>query len=196
MLATYFHAAVICYSVEDEANIETAMNVWKPKLDHSLTECPLFVLGLKKELRPSFPSLGLSFLPTAVAASATLGRSRATQMRAAGFGECSAKTGDNVQEVWRGIVNFVVDGLRMREAGGRGRRRGSILRPGVGGGGTGAAAAAAGGSRGGGGKGDDARQGDNDHHEASADHPDSTMCGLPMPKPVPSPWDVLGVSPP
>ncbi|KAK3371868.1 hypothetical protein B0T24DRAFT_595603 [Lasiosphaeria ovina] len=196
MMATYFHAAVICYSVEDEANIETAMNVWKPKLDHSLIECPLFVLGLKKELRPSFPSLGLSFLPAAVAASATLGRSRATQMRAAGFGECSAKTGDNVQEAWRGIVNFVVDGLRMREAGGRGRRRGSILRPGVGGGGGGtgtaaAAAAAGGGSRGSGGKGDDARQ-DNDHHEASADHPDSIMCGLP----VPSPWDVLGVSPP
>lgn len=117
-------------------------------------------------------------------------------MRAAGFGECSAKTGDNVQEAWRGIVNFVVDGLRMREAGGRGRRRGSILRPGVGGGGGGtgtaaAAAAAGGGSRGSGGKGDDARQ-DNDHHEASADHPDSIMCGLP----VPSPWDVLGVSPP
>jgi hypothetical protein len=36
---------------------------WKPKLNASLHDRDVFVLGLKRDLRPSFPTLDLSFLP-------------------------------------------------------------------------------------------------------------------------------------
>lgn len=38
---------------------------WKPKLNASLHDQHVFVLGLKRDLRPAFPTLALSFLPTA-----------------------------------------------------------------------------------------------------------------------------------
>ena len=37
---------------------------WKPKLDTCLHDQHVFLLGLKRDLRPAFPTLGLSFLPT------------------------------------------------------------------------------------------------------------------------------------
>lgn len=92
------------------------------------------MLGLKKEMRPTFPSLGLSFLPEnepaatavvrppvtirpypyflqpweSIADTTPKGQHIAQKIGAAGFGECSARTNENVQEVFRGVVDFVV----------------------------------------------------------------------------------------
>ncbi|KAK0634664.1 hypothetical protein B0T17DRAFT_13173 [Bombardia bombarda] len=115
LVSAFFQAAIICYSVEDEDNVKAVTRFWKPKLENSLIDCPLFVLGLKKDLRPNFPTLGLSFLPEKEPASTTLGRNIAKEAHAQGFGECSAKTGDNVQAAVGGIVEFVVDRLRDSE---------------------------------------------------------------------------------
>lgn len=48
------------------------------------------------------------------------GRKTAQRASAAGFGECSARTGENVREAWQGIVDFVVVGLEGKR---RGQRR-------------------------------------------------------------------------
>lgn len=55
-------------------------------------------------------------------ANKTQGQNVASEIGAAGFGECSAKTGQNVAEAWRAIVDSVLAGI---EAGRleRGRRR-------------------------------------------------------------------------
>jgi hypothetical protein len=45
---------------------------WKPKLNASLHDGHVFVLGLKRDLRPSYPTLGLSFLPTREPATAEM----------------------------------------------------------------------------------------------------------------------------
>ena len=42
-------------------------------------------------------------------------RHAAIAIGAHGYGECSAKTGDNVQAVWEGIVNYVVAGINEHE---------------------------------------------------------------------------------
>jgi len=36
---------------------------WKPKLDHSLHDGWIYLIGMKKDLRPEYPRLELEFLP-------------------------------------------------------------------------------------------------------------------------------------
>lgn len=114
-MSTFFHAAVICYSIEDVHNLESLASVWKPALDASLHDRPFFVLGLKKDLRPTFPELGLAFLPATERVTSQHGFDAATITRASGYAECSAKTGENCFEAWEGIVSFVVSNLAETE---------------------------------------------------------------------------------
>ncbi|KAK3314624.1 P-loop containing nucleoside triphosphate hydrolase protein [Apodospora peruviana] len=115
LLSSFFNAAVICYSIEDEENLKNVTAFWKHKLQNSLIDCPIFVLGMKKDLRAEFPTLGLSFLSERDAATAAAGRKAAKEVHAAGHGECSAKTGENVQPVFRAIVHFVVNHIKEGE---------------------------------------------------------------------------------
>ncbi|KAK4122797.1 P-loop containing nucleoside triphosphate hydrolase protein [Parathielavia appendiculata] len=123
LLSTFFHAAIICFSLEDKANLSNIAEVWKPKLDASLHDQHIFVLGLKRDLRPAHPMLGLSFLPTTEPVSTEMGQQAAQAIHAGGYGECSALTLDNVQGAVMGIVNHVVATLEEHEHTiGRGRR--------------------------------------------------------------------------
>ena len=115
---------------------------WKSKLNACLHDQHVFVLGLKRDLRPSFPTLALDFLPTAdpvttemvclttpTHPSRTLlthslqGRRGAEAIWASGYGECSALTNDNLRGAWEGIVNHVVGCLEEHERTIRGERR-------------------------------------------------------------------------
>lgn len=60
--AAFFHAAVLCYSIEGKRNPAAIVGKWKPSLDQGLVECPKFVLGLKRDLRPDHPTVTLRFL--------------------------------------------------------------------------------------------------------------------------------------
>ncbi|KAK3320648.1 P-loop containing nucleoside triphosphate hydrolase protein [Cercophora scortea] len=115
LVTTFFQAAVICYSIEDEENVKAVSRSWKPKIANALIDCPLFVLGLKRDLRPMFPTLGLSFLSLKDPSTFELGRQVAKDVRAEGFAECSAKKNDNVQAVFNGIANYVVGKMKEKE---------------------------------------------------------------------------------
>lgn len=55
---------------------------------------------------------------------ADMGRSAAYHSHVAGYGECSAKTGENVEDAFRGIVNFTLAQMRKKEIGiAHGKRR-------------------------------------------------------------------------
>ncbi|KAK3986651.1 P-loop containing nucleoside triphosphate hydrolase protein [Cladorrhinum sp. PSN332] len=111
LMSTFFNAAIICYSIENVGNLDSLSKVWKFALDVSLHDRPIFVLGLKKDARPKFPGLGLSFLPSTETITPRQGCDAATAIRAHGYGECSAKTGENCLEAWEGITNFVISGV-------------------------------------------------------------------------------------
>ncbi|KAH6613461.1 P-loop containing nucleoside triphosphate hydrolase protein [Chaetomium tenue] len=124
LLSTFFHAAVICFSLEDKHNLRSIADVWKPKLDACLHDQHVFVLGLKRDLRPAYPTLGLSFLPTPERATAEMGQQAAAAINASGYGECSARNNDNIRGVWEGMMNHVIASLDEREKANRnGRKR-------------------------------------------------------------------------
>ncbi|KAK4245308.1 P-loop containing nucleoside triphosphate hydrolase protein [Corynascus novoguineensis] len=74
LLSTFFHAAIICFSLEKEDNLRNVVEVWKPKLNACLHDQHIFVLGLKRDLRAALPTLDLSFLRTPEPATAEMVR--------------------------------------------------------------------------------------------------------------------------
>jgi len=60
--AAFFHAAVLCYSIEEKRNPAAVVSKWKPFLDQGLVECDRYVLGLKRDTRPDHPTVELLFL--------------------------------------------------------------------------------------------------------------------------------------
>ncbi|KAK0704836.1 P-loop containing nucleoside triphosphate hydrolase protein [Lasiosphaeris hirsuta] len=116
MMGNFFHAAIICYGIDDKASAETVNGVWKPMLDRALIECPLYVVGLKKDLRAEAPTPGgLAFSPVRKQVTEDLGLAIAQEARANGFAEVSATSGEGVADAWRAIVNGVVAMTREGE---------------------------------------------------------------------------------
>ncbi|KXX82307.1 Rho-related GTP-binding protein RhoF [Madurella mycetomatis] len=115
LVSNFFHAAIICFSVADAANVEAIKETWAPKLNRSLHGGKVFVLGLKRDLRPNFPSLNLAFLPTRDPVTHSMGSQAAKTIHAAAYSECSVKEGDNVQGAWDGFVNYLVACLERHE---------------------------------------------------------------------------------
>ncbi|SPQ20445.1 eaeb0da2-67a2-4b5b-b081-def19e6626a8 [Thermothielavioides terrestris] len=131
LLPTAFHAAIICFSLERVQNLAAISQVWKPKLDASHHNGDVYVLGLKSDVRPEVPVLQLNYLPTAAAVPRDLGEQACDLIQANGYGECSARTGANVDAVFQAIVQNTISELEAREnavGGGRGVER---PRPGV-----------------------------------------------------------------
>ncbi|KAK4242218.1 P-loop containing nucleoside triphosphate hydrolase protein [Achaetomium macrosporum] len=89
LLSTFFHAAIICFGLEDKENLNALSQVWNPKLEASLHDRALFVLGLKCDLRPSFPTLNLPFLPAKEPVTQAQGVEAARAIQANGYGEPS-----------------------------------------------------------------------------------------------------------
>ncbi|GAB1313507.1 hypothetical protein MFIFM68171_03717 [Madurella fahalii] len=115
LVSNFFHAAIICFSVTDVANVKAIRETWAPKLHASLHDGKIFVLGLKRDLRPNFPVLDLAFLPARNPVTYGMGSQAATAIHAAVYSECSAKEGDNVQGAWDGFVNYLVACLERHE---------------------------------------------------------------------------------
>ena len=76
------------------------------------------MVGLKGDLRAHLPMQELTLLSAKkkkLARSAEVGMQGARDVAADGYGECSAKTGENVLAVWHGIVEFVLADVKKRE---------------------------------------------------------------------------------
>ncbi|KAL1842436.1 hypothetical protein VTJ49DRAFT_5284 [Mycothermus thermophilus] len=107
--STFFHAAVICVGLEKKSNVKNVAAVWRPKINISLHDQPVYLLGLKADMRPEHPVLPLSFLPSSEPVSSQLGEHLALVVAADHYAECSARTGDNVDEAFGEIVNQVLE---------------------------------------------------------------------------------------
>ncbi|KAK4451856.1 hypothetical protein QBC34DRAFT_436122 [Podospora aff. communis PSN243] len=136
LVTNFFHVAVICYSIEDEANVQAVTRTWKPLLDNCLVECPVFVLGLKADLRKDHPTVQLGFDPKPNPVTKEMGENAARGAGAVAWGECSSLVPSTIARAWGEILGEVVARLDRGEydlalASGRGssrRRLGTGLR--------------------------------------------------------------------
>ncbi|KAK4204729.1 hypothetical protein QBC40DRAFT_303318 [Triangularia verruculosa] len=86
--STFFNAAIICYDIQDKQNLATIS---------------------------TFPNLGLRFLSAPEPATGEQGHSAALAIGAVGFGELSAKTGENCRDTWQTIVDYLVANEEKKE---------------------------------------------------------------------------------
>jgi GTPase SAR1 family protein len=128
LMSAFFHAAFICFDLENshKTNIMDTIPARLTELRSCLVEAPVFVLGLKKDARPSFPMLRLPFLNEPYTISKDVGEKEARRIRAVGYFECSAKNGEGVKEVFEAAARYVVskrdEDERMRSKGGKLRK--------------------------------------------------------------------------
>lgn len=126
----FFHAAVICIDLENtyHTDISASLTRHLNSLRNSLVEAPIFVVGLKKDARPGFPTLRLTWLNEGSPVARDTAERLARRIGTVEYLECSAKTGEKVRQVFDTIVEHILqrrdeDDQRRRTASGRFGRR-------------------------------------------------------------------------
>jgi small GTP-binding protein len=126
----FFHAAIVCIDLENtyKTDISASLPFHLNSLRNSLVEAPIFVVGLKKDARQGFPTLRLTWLNEGSPIAKDTAERMARRIGAIEYLECSAKTGENVKQVFETIVKYVLqrrdeDDQRRRTASGRFGRR-------------------------------------------------------------------------
>ncbi|KAK1772427.1 P-loop containing nucleoside triphosphate hydrolase protein [Phialemonium atrogriseum] len=114
LMGAFFHASVLCFSLESDASLQSMIRQWPGELRANLVEAPCFVAGLKRDLRPTCPTLRLRFLNEAIPVSHDEGEKAALQIGAEAYFECSGKTGDGVQDMFRDVARLALQ-HRARE---------------------------------------------------------------------------------
>ena len=90
---------LICFSLVDEQSLENTRDKWLPEVQDHLTDVPIFLVGLKADLRDEMAD---SAVPTEKG-EALVGEIGATQ-----YWEVSAKAHTNVDELFNAAVSAVL----------------------------------------------------------------------------------------
>ncbi|KAK4213015.1 P-loop containing nucleoside triphosphate hydrolase protein [Rhypophila decipiens] len=97
LMVDNFQAAILCFNIGDAQSLERLTNYWSPILTSSLAVegHPVFLLGLKKDQRPSYHQLRLSFVEGQNYVSRRDGQKAIHKVNAVGYAECTAKEYNN-----------------------------------------------------------------------------------------------------
>lgn len=90
---------LICFSLVDEQSLENTRDKWLPEVQDHLSGVPIFLVGLKADLRDEMPDNAVS----TEKGEALVGEIGATQ-----YWEVSAKAHTNVDELFNAAVSAVI----------------------------------------------------------------------------------------
>jgi len=107
---------LLCFSLVTEASFDSIKEKWYPEVDHYVKHVPTILVGTKVDLREAkAPDPGTGeFKPV----STEKGRALAEEIGAEKFVEVSAKTGQNLRELFKEAVAIVVKAHKARGGGG------------------------------------------------------------------------------
>jgi Ras homolog gene family, member A len=105
---------ILCYSVESEEMLPNITKKWITEIKNFCPNTGFFLIGLKKDLRDDEdPSIEKNKM-----VSYELGEKIALENEATRFMECSAKTGENVQEVFKEAAIHIME-VKSKNSGGK-----------------------------------------------------------------------------
>ncbi|KAJ9127867.1 hypothetical protein QFC24_000151 [Naganishia onofrii] len=117
---------LIVFAVNYRTSLDNVVDKWAPEISHFTPSTPLLLIGTKIDLRASPTELGLLRAQGTSPITASEGDQVAKEIGARGYLECSALTGEGVQEVFREALRICLKGRagRKRDAGASGSSSG------------------------------------------------------------------------
>eukprot|EP01125_Pyxidicula_operculata_P013874 TRINITY_DN45_c0_g1_i1.p1 TRINITY_DN45_c0_g1~~TRINITY_DN45_c0_g1_i1.p1 ORF type:complete len:280 (-),score=69.37 TRINITY_DN45_c0_g1_i1:143-937(-) len=105
---------LLCFSLVTEASFDSVKDKWFPEVDHYVKDIPTILVGTKVDLRDAnLPDPGTGELaPVSDEKAAELAESIGAEM----FMPVSAKTGKNLQQLFKEAINIVVKTRKLHEA--------------------------------------------------------------------------------
>jgi len=106
---------LLCFSLVTEASFDSIKEKWYPEVDHYVKDVPTILVGTKSDLREAkAPDPGTGeFKPV----STEKGQALADEIGAEKFIEVSAKTGDNLKELFKEAVAIVLAARKLHGGG-------------------------------------------------------------------------------
>ena len=89
----------ICFSLVDEPSLQNTRDKWLPEVQDNVAGVPIFLVGLKADLRDEMPD---------VAVSTDKGEALVADLGATQYWEVSAKTHTHVDELFNAAVDVVL----------------------------------------------------------------------------------------
>ncbi|KAK2592723.1 hypothetical protein QQS21_009566 [Conoideocrella luteorostrata] len=122
------HVFCVCFCVDSLESVDDVIEKWIPEINHhNQTKAPIFLLGLKKDLRYNPRTIEelrkVSQKPTSIEDGETIARRVGAQR----YLECSSLTGEGVSDVFKTMLGMVVEANPSLKKGSddyRKRRRG------------------------------------------------------------------------
>jgi small GTP-binding protein len=93
---------LVCFSVVNWNSYQNVKNKWHPELCHFSPEVPQLLVGTKIDLRKENTKEGKTILTT------EKGQQLASEIKALGYWECSAKTGEGLKQIFEEAVRLVL----------------------------------------------------------------------------------------
>ncbi|CAF2099647.1 unnamed protein product [Rotaria magnacalcarata] len=91
---------LICFNIDNQTSAKNVTEKWYPEIHHYCATCPIILVGCKKDLRTDLVTITDSTENCKQMLSIEDGKRLAAQIHADVYMECSAKTGEGVQDLF------------------------------------------------------------------------------------------------
>ncbi|KAL5016241.1 hypothetical protein ScPMuIL_005830 [Solemya velum] len=91
---------IVCFSIDSPDSLENVFEKWAPEIKHFCPDVPVLLVGNKKDLRNDMNTIEELAKNNQKPVRQEAGRAMANRIGAVCYMECSAKTKDNVREVF------------------------------------------------------------------------------------------------
>ena len=94
------NVVLICFSVDSPVAVTNVVGKWAPEVRRYCDRCPIILVACKKDLRTDSQIITNLEKEGKTPISSKIGRQIAVEIKANAYMECSAKTGEGVQDLF------------------------------------------------------------------------------------------------